>query len=406
MKRLGLALFHFLAIAGLLAHPVAAQEVALVDSIRTNWIAAVGSSVFVVPFPFGRLRRSDDGGVMWRESSSDSTRFARTVTSCPDGEVILGTSNGIFSSVDSGNTWILVTPRIAGGFDYEFSCLPNGDIVLGPVGDELDVYRRGSGDFETVATADPNASDAVWTVSRGSADRVWAGYRGCQESSCGGLFVSSDGGISFEEVPDWSNNWAIEAIASIDSFSVFVNGSDIVRVRDPLTLSWMSVPKGVYNANKILPVGGDTLIAVGDSGVQRSRDGGRNWITMFDRFDAPAHDVVRLDDGSVLVASTYGVLRSRAVFGTRTSSDRDRKISELHLYPNPFSEFLVVESSCMEPITVFDIVGRDRTSVVPVLHQGRSKKIADVSRLASGMYLFATCCEHACSVAKAVKIDN
>lgn len=283
----------------------------------------------------GEVRRTVDGGRTWRDVSPagagtlqfrDISAFdARHAVAMAAGS---GTDSRLYRTADGGRTWSLAYENTepTAFFDcMSFSDRQHGLVVSDPV----------DGRFRILSTSDGGRR---WTVlpSRGMpaalpGEAGFAASGGCLTTSGRDAWFGSGGGAVARvfSSTDRGRTWRVRATPITSSASAGVNGLAVrgralaiavggdfsapdtathVAATSLLGGPWRDArrqPGGYRSGVTFLPGTGVTAIAVGLTGSDVSRDGGRTWRT----FDTTSYDAVECaHDGSCWASGDEGRL--------------------------------------------------------------------------------------------------
>ncbi len=297
---------------------------------------AVSSQIVWASGTNGTYVLTSDGGVHWRPNAvpgAEALDFrtvwafdARTAYLASSGE---GRSSTIYRTTDGGEHWTLlfVNPDPKGFFDALVFWDKRHGILLGdPVNGHFVIFTTADGgqswqrQNSPPALADEGAFAASGTclTVNGSAN-AWFGTGG---PGAARVFRSLDRGqtwtVSKTAIRDDSKSAGIFSVAFRDALHGEAVGGDYAKTRERMRTTaitsdggktWESPPRsattGYRSAVLFLPSSTDTLIAVGTSGSDISRDNGQTW----DSFSADNFNAVSAaPDGSVWAVGPHGAV--------------------------------------------------------------------------------------------------
>ena len=291
---------------GIVAEP-AVGEVQFLSAQKGFVLASAGQ---------GLLARTDDGGVTWRPLfPPPQPVLASSVTMIDDSTgIAAGTildAGGVLRTVDGGLTWTQVA-SIPKPDAFAAAGLSFVDGEHGWVLADGAVYGTEDGgatwlklDLPVQAT-----SNSVAAISRATVD---TGFVAMQD---GTLFVSHDGGVTFQGLPslDTSRDGVVTSLQFSDELHGWmVRGNAIHKTTDG-GQSWSIVPFGLFAAS--IREDGTRLWVIahgaGEDYLPRllsSSDAGATW-TEFDLKDIEPEAIVRAEGDSVWVGSGDGLYHS------------------------------------------------------------------------------------------------
>src|SRR5690606_23506019 len=139
------------------------------------------------------------------------------------------------------------------------------------------------------------------------------------ELQCGGLIRSTDGGWTFSLDSLWTPGWPAVAAAITETGATFVQNVDFA-VRRRGDADWggaSSIPGFPETFARIIPLHGDSLFAATHEGLFVSPDAGLSWLQVSSLYaDVRAYDAAMFDNGTILVATTEGIVRIRGAVPT------------------------------------------------------------------------------------------
>ena len=276
---------------------------------------------------FSGVFKSSNNGGMWAPTGTPSSLAVWALAVHPEkpGTVYAGTDDGVYKTIDGGNTWVVV--------DNDIAWLDVYDIKIDPAAPDT-VYATGMGgtyksvngtDFDDIGYGMYNPScmglaldtrnpgtvyaaswgNGMWrsgnggggwveintglsgvivhsiAISPGAGQTAFAG-------TVGNLFRTDDGGITWQLIQGIGDNFADVKISPVDPDTVFAGGIyDIIRTEDGGD-TWASIrnnlPEGYVESVEVHPASRDTVYVGLDTHgwtpepVFKSKNGGDTWV--------------------------------------------------------------------------------------------------------------------------------
>ncbi len=348
------------------------------DPSLVGWFAVAPSDSSVV-YVFSRtLYRSSDGGRSWARASlpvEDSFPLVRAVDPSAPDTLYLADGLTVWRTTDGGVTWERRSaglPSVEFGFIPALVAAPSQPDLLYAVTDTA-LYRttNGGGSWQLV-NDDAFGTVSPWTIAIDPADSLRV-YR----ASGQGVFVSTDGGVTFSPANRGLPGLAMHAVAA---------GADGTVVASPLYGGVYASADGgqtwrgglgeevehEYVESLAVEAGGRAYAGTYQGSLFRSANGGLTWSEVGRRL--PAAPIWDLEPdparpGRVLAANELGVYRS----GDAGKSWR-RSSAGL---PNTGVRSLAFSPS--QPAVVY--AGLDRGGVYRSVDGGRTWRQAALGRL-------------------------
>ncbi|HEX6507194.1 MAG TPA: hypothetical protein VF221_06130 [Chloroflexota bacterium] len=269
-------------------------------AVSIAWVP--GSRVVVVGLDAGGLAESTDAGNTWQQDTAfPAARRALSITA--DGaagtEILVGTDDGVWRSVDAGSSWSQVgaagdrIDALAGGTGstmFAGSAAGKGVYVSSDAGASWRPAGVPPNPYVTALAAEPAATG----------DTILAGTAG------GGVAESQDGGSSWRWVNVGLHAAAIAGAVDLgDAVAVGGNGGLDVLTRGDN--AWRELPVPTRFVTSIDGAGQSLFVGTQDMGLQISHDGGQTWQR--GAIAAPTVSAVRLASasttGPIFVAADY-----------------------------------------------------------------------------------------------------
>ena len=225
-----------------------------------------------------------------------------------------GTSEGVFRSVDNGESWTAVNNGL--------TTLSISSLVVGPDGQSLFAGTNGGGVFRSVDNGESwiVINNQLTTLSVSSLavspddQSLFAGTDG------GGVFRSQDNGESWTAVSNGMTTLAVSSLTTgPDGQSLFAGtfGGGVFRSPDNGE-SWTAVNNGLTNSTLLTlavgPEGKSLFAGTNGAGAFRSVDNGESWTAVNNGLaDSNVRTFVVGPDGQSLFAGTNGGGASRSV---------------------------------------------------------------------------------------------
>jgi photosystem II stability/assembly factor-like uncharacterized protein len=318
----------------------------------------------------GTILRSTNGGAVWTQVSSSTTRNLRAVTvPSMTTAFAVGDSGLILRSTNSGTSW---SPRTS-GTTRNLRCVHAiNDIFILAAGEGIIVGSSNGGGSWTSRFTDPSKMFNKLTFARGSV-------------GSGAMWAVGNAGITYRSTD--------------------------------LGIAWTSqTSTTTQNLNDVYFADDSTGVAVGDGGtVRNTTDGGATWLTDSYlnslttenikciapiHFSTPQRDVfdsitvTGIAGNGILTVSTEPLTQ---VFESRSSLPSDFALHQN--YPNPFNPTTRIKFALSTQerdgvrsfvsLKVFDLVGHEVATLVnEELAPGVHERPFDGTRLASGVYLY------------------
>lgn len=371
-----------------------AGTVDLVDTTDVRAVAVSSTGLAVALTRDGGVLRSHDWGATWGAAPFDTTKIAYSVTICDDNSVFIG-AGGLYRSTDAASTWTHVGDT-AGPW-AEMLCLPGTtDILLGG-GSVLNLYAlRENGTRYDSLFASPIAGGR-FTIGRGVGDSIVVGFSGCLEDTCGRLLISGDRGLTFKSDSLWNPSAPVYATAITETGALHAQSWEFAAVRHKGVV-W-SAAQWIPDHDRIVPLRGDSLLAATGDGLLVSADAGVTWQSVSSPYaEVPARDAAMFDDGTILAATSGGIVRIRGAVPTSVENEHPMTAdspASVEVYPNPFGSSMMVRTSgvsCSGPIELLDITGRRIAVIAEVNIPGVWTRYESRRGLSAGPYVVAALC--------------
>ena len=293
-------------------------------------------------------------------------------------QLLVGTKywEGIFTTSDSGNTWMhrtsgSIVPSFASNNNYIFSTPTNAAI---------------SRSIDSGKTWHPSANGFGHMFSNGqrSPTAIAIGYNGTYffaGTAYGEIFRSSDNGDSWDSVYHGQTFPIINLLKSNGPIIYAgIDGSIYRSTDDGITWELVKNDFGVYTIYSLNGI----VFAGGYRGVIRSNDNGDNWVMINDGLaDSSSVYSITANEEYMFIA-TYSSIYRRKLFELHTTKSLRNNSLSLSAYPNPATKELTIShaSGQAERVVMYDMTGAlVRSGVV------EGETTWDVSALSSGTYM-------------------
>ncbi|PKL87064.1 MAG: hypothetical protein CVV23_17305 [Ignavibacteriae bacterium HGW-Ignavibacteriae-2] len=352
----------------------------------------------------GHLYKSPDGGVNWTLINQGMTiGFIWDIAVHPNGTIVIGTEQGIFSTADNGSNW----SGPLGGYVYDMRAVeidPNtGDIYAAAWG--FGIFKSVNNGTSWSKVNNGLTSLIVNSITIDNHGRVFAGTFG------GGVFVSQNAGSSWTKSNlGYDFVWAL-ATTSTDIVYAATYGKGVYRSADNGN-TWEELNSGltaehVYsvavNANDEVYVSTWTGGVYKLMGVTPSAPGNISTTTslIWSAVGMNGYGISALmvdkNASMIYAGGTGGTIYKKREDGNFTDVNNELEVpAEFNLsqnYPNPFNPSTSIEFGIREAgqysLLVYNIIGEQVAELVNgELNAGRHQVHFDANRLSSGIYIY------------------
>ncbi|HXF61466.1 MAG TPA: hypothetical protein VNK95_07610, partial [Caldilineaceae bacterium] len=243
-----------------------------------GWPAAFAASAS------GRLFRSDDGGLVWREVTAwaglgVATALAASPAFHEDGILFAGASEGFFRTLDGGESWESCSFGLLDAEALCLACAPDFAasqlLWAGTAGGGLYRSRNQARAWRESGMGLPDAAVQALAVSPTFADdrTLYAGLEGH------GVYRSRDGGESWTPCGPALAAHSINTLICAGSAAHLVAGADAgLFWSNDGGDHWQAAEGAAFAALALTYAGGEIVVAGAfQGGVMLSTDGGRRW---------------------------------------------------------------------------------------------------------------------------------
>jgi photosystem II stability/assembly factor-like uncharacterized protein len=320
----------------------------------------------------GGLLESDDDGMTWRSLDIGIGTFWAECLLVENGNIFVGTNgNGIFRSTNHGETWSQVLSHVG------VRCLVAQDTLLfagtyggllrsGDSGEHWGVANNGLGD--SIFGLPPTIEVRSLCSPRSGIVLAGAGGWG---NGFSGVFRSSDNGNLWTPT-DLKDPWIC---AMFVSDSAIFAGSDTIFISTNQGQNWKFSGSSLPLCN-ITSFAHDSmyLFAGTSSGVFRSTDGGRTWISCSSGLDAnfPGVSALSASATSILAGTGDRIYRStdhglswrqvQTSLAVRNPPSRECLPRLMQNYPNPFNPITTitffVPIATYVDLSIYNVIGQ------------------------------------------------
>jgi photosystem II stability/assembly factor-like uncharacterized protein len=320
-----------------------------------------------VSFGYGAWK-SEDAGKTWKQAGLEKSRFISRMRIHPENPdvvyaAVLGDifkpdeTRGVYKTTDGGATWekVLYSSDVAGAVDLIMD--PNNpDVLIATTWDikrtpySLESGGPGSKMFKTTdggktwedLTKKEGFPEGVLgimgvSISPVNSDKIYA----IIENENGGVFVSADGGESWEKTNDDRNlrqrAWYYTRIFADpqDEETVYVLNVSYHKSTDGgKTFKSANAPHGDHHDLWIDPQNNQRMIIADDGGAQVSEDGGSTWSTLMNQ---PTSQFYRVTTDNSFPYRIYGAQQDNSTVRIRHRND-GRSITESDWEPTAGGE--------------------------------------------------------------------
>lgn len=254
----------------------------------------------------GLLRSSDDGAHWTLASAGVPDHPGVRAAARIDGELVVGTPDGVFRSGDDGATWQPSWSGAAGigggrAVIHAFGRLHASVETFASLENGIHSSADGGLSWSTPTMAPDNTTATGFAVDGGL---LYAALDGTAR----GVAVSEDGGANFTALnPEWTPFSTPLCVFARDSLVLCGAWEGLHRSEDG-GVNWDY--DGSLGSVRALAALGDTLFAaLYPGGVRRSLDGGLSWLPVDAGLDGTEHiNALAVHDGTVYAARNLGTV--------------------------------------------------------------------------------------------------
>ena len=283
---------------------------------------------------------------LWQATNGPFGGYILTTVVSPNGQIVTGTTNGVYTSSDNGNTWVNISNGISNGYANAVAVSAEGYIFAGI--NSNGVYRTANNgkDWEKLSNGIATG-DMVYCLAAKAGGLVFAGtyYNGFFRSTNNGnnwellnipfnissitsISISASGdlylgvhGSGLLKSTDNGNNWQMmlsESSSSISSFFTVVLNSQGHIFAGTDRQVWRSTDNGAswmqlnlwLSSSDILSIyirpDGTILAGTVSNGIKCSTDNGNNWSSINNGLTGTYTRAINsLSNGNIL-AGTFG----------------------------------------------------------------------------------------------------
>ena len=364
------------------------ESISFPDSLNTEAINAEMENILFVATggnnEFQGLFRSRDGSVTWKLLEVDSV-ISYVDIFCirydNNGILYLGTSAGIYKSIDNGNNFVRIYNHFSNILGIRFSV--SGDIFARGWNKIIRSSNNGV-TWDTILYVDGNMyfSD----LDFGQNEEIYT--LGCS-------FDGQNTGSGFYRSLDNGETWEITGLEEFHHHSVRVNNENEIIVdgtyfSDDGGTSWSNI-SNIYA--HVMERYGDDLLLAGryinlSSGCWFSEDWGNTWIDMVDSvlINSHVHQISVSPSNTIYLQCSYGSGSNQLYKSINPILELDFKYftSGVVLFPNPANEKIWISNNTTYRINSFSVFDSNGQKIRT--EENRNNEI-NVSNLNSGLYI-------------------
>jgi photosystem II stability/assembly factor-like uncharacterized protein len=237
----------------------------------------LGTQIGTVVGDSGTILRTNDGGNTWTRQVSNTTKTLRAVNFItPSNGVAVGDSGTILFTFDGGGQWIPRPDTIFYTMTTVWMLNPSYVVTSGwsnPL-TGIDMLTGDSGlHWGLFNTFRVNATS--WQGGRGFKVGTALGYKGIYSA----VAMTRDGGATWPNSSTGSTSESLYGVMLLDTATAITVGTSgkIYRIRQ--TSIWERLTSGITSTLNAVHFGSSQVgVAVGDSAIVRTTDGGNTWI--------------------------------------------------------------------------------------------------------------------------------
>ncbi len=338
-------------------------------NIQIPWVSIIGDRghIFVgigdIDNDTGNVYLSTDHGESWNEQDSTFPRYINCFCAT-DSFLFVGTNNGVFSSTDQGRTWNASNAGLSSPtYDSTYGHAPQVVTMLA-VDSELFAGTSGEGLYCSTNFGSNwrrlygGLTDSSISGLAAIGPYLFAGPDLGGNTRSGGIFVSTDGGTSWE--PDTGFTDYSAGVLLADGLNLYVGTSGGIYLSTDKGGTWSDITAGSHADSmgvEALEICDSELVASGNNGV----------------WSCPLSEIT-----SVHSQPTY-----HGPMSPRLEQN----------YPNPFNPSTTIAYDITKrsrvTLTLYDVLGKKIETLVDNEESpGHHEVLLDASRLSSGIYFY------------------
>ncbi len=226
----------------------------------------------------GGVFRTRDEGSSWQAINRGLKRLEVKALMAAGDELYAGTGDGVYRLDEAGNRWSVVTIGLEDVLVHALARSADGTLYAGTSGKGVLHFKRQTSGWirgkKGLKDHEGMTENFVRVVALDHEQNIYAGTFG------GGVFRSTDGGMTWRSISRALPNDSIRGIVLIDQGLIVATGNGIFKTVDK-GKQWVSLNKGLTTrAIQVLIESGDGGLYAGtSSGVFRTDDG-LTWIAV------------------------------------------------------------------------------------------------------------------------------
>ena len=233
--------------------------------------------VYAGTFRGGIFRSRDDGGT-WQPVNAGLKRLEVKALMAVDGDLYAGTGDGVYRLDGSEDRWVVVTSGLDDVLVHALARSSDGTLYAGTSGKGILRFKRNSSGWVRLQHGLKNHEGMIENFIRvivvDQEQGILAG------TFDGGVFRSTDGGLTWRGISRALPNDSIRGIALLERGLIVATGNGIFKTMDK-GKQWVPVNEGLTSpaVQSLIASGDGSLYAGTSAGVFRCDDG-LTWIAV------------------------------------------------------------------------------------------------------------------------------